>query len=161
MAINWCYNDPWETAGNQSIIAYPTIKKQSYEAVKQACRDVLASARFAKFTWKPNEKFTGKTFVLNDSYKSYEPMTINIKVEFDGKVQHVRTVKSKEVKPNENQFVGNYEFVIPNLGKEIRRFKLILEVEGKPEFSSEYSFVYYPDFVINRDKDFLERMKIN
>ena len=161
MAINWCYNDPWETAGNQSIIAYPTIKKSSFKAVKEACRDVLASARFAKLTWKPNEKFAGKAFILNDSYKSYEPMTVNIKVEFDGKIQNVRTVKSKEIKPNENEFIGNYEFTIPDLGKEIRRFKLILEVEGKPEYSSEYSFVYYPDFTINRDKEFLERMKIN
>ena len=161
MAINWCYNDPWETAGNQSIIAYPTIKKPSFKAVKEACRDVLASARFAKLTWKPNEKFAGKAFILNDSYKSYEPMTVNIKVEFDGKVQNVRTVKSKEIKPNENEFIGDYEFTIPDLGKEIRRFKLILEVEGKPEYSSEYTFVYYPDFTINRDKEFLERMKIN
>ncbi|MBE6411511.1 MAG: hypothetical protein E7036_03035 [Opitutales bacterium] len=161
MAINWCFNDAWEGAGNQSIIAYPTIKKQSYETVKQACRPVLASARFAKFTWKPNEKFAGKAFILNDYYKSFDPMTINIKVEFDGKVRNVRTLKSKAIQPNKNEFVGNYEFKIPDLGKEIRRFKLILEVEGKPEFSSEYSFVYYPDFKINRDKEFVEKIKLN
>ena len=40
MAINWCYCEPWKTAANNSLIAYPAAPKKAYEAVRAALRPV-------------------------------------------------------------------------------------------------------------------------
>jgi beta-mannosidase len=67
MALNWCYNEPWPTAANNSIINWPARPKPAYFAVQAACRPVLASARFRKFQWTPGELFSAEIWLLNDS----------------------------------------------------------------------------------------------
>ena len=66
-ALNWCYNEPWITAANCSIIRYPAIPKPGYYAVKESLRPVLFSARIPKFDWKARERFTAGIWLLNDS----------------------------------------------------------------------------------------------
>ena len=66
-ALNWCYNEPWITAANCSIIRYPAIPKPGYYAVKNALRPVLFSARIPKFDWRSRERFTAQIWLLNDS----------------------------------------------------------------------------------------------
>jgi len=43
MALNWCYNEPWPTAANNSLINWPDIPKPGFYAVRDACRSVLES----------------------------------------------------------------------------------------------------------------------
>ncbi len=67
MAINWCYQEPWITAAGNSLIAYPMVKKNSYYAVKQSLRPILASARIPKFSWSAGETFSAQLWLLNDT----------------------------------------------------------------------------------------------
>ena len=67
MALNWCYNEPWPSAANNSIISWPARPKPAYFAVQSSCRPVLASARFAKFQWTPGEIFSAEIWLLNDA----------------------------------------------------------------------------------------------
>ena len=67
MALNWCFNEPWSTAANNSIVNYPAQPKAAYAAVKAACRPFLASARIPRFQWEPGALFTAELWLLNDS----------------------------------------------------------------------------------------------
>lgn len=67
MALNWCYNEPWPTAANNSILNYPAEPKPAYFAVKDACRPVLLSLRIPKFSWKSGELLQLELWLLNDS----------------------------------------------------------------------------------------------
>jgi beta-mannosidase len=69
MALNWCYNEPWPTAANNSLINYPAKPKPAFYAVASSCRPVLASARIPKFRWKKGEQFSVELFILNDKYE--------------------------------------------------------------------------------------------
>ena len=67
MALNWCFNEPWITAANNSLIEYPARPKRAYFAVRSALRSVCFSARIAKFSWRSGETFSAELWLLNDS----------------------------------------------------------------------------------------------
>lgn len=67
MALNWCFNEPWPTAANNSLVNWPARPKAAYFAVREACRPVLASARIPRFQWRPGERFTAELWLLNDA----------------------------------------------------------------------------------------------
>src|SRR4030043_326434 len=67
MALNWCFNEPWPTAANNSIIQYPALPKPCFEAIKQACRPMMASAVIPKFLWDKNEMLTINLIMINGS----------------------------------------------------------------------------------------------
>jgi len=66
MALNWCFNEPWPTAANNSIVNYPARPKPAYYSVQDACRPVLASARIPRFQWREGEDFSAELWILND-----------------------------------------------------------------------------------------------
>lgn len=81
MAINWCYQEPWLTAANNSLISYPMHLKPGYFAVKNALRPVLASARIPHFDWKSGEIFSAEIWLLNDSPDSVEEeITVSLRI---------------------------------------------------------------------------------
>ena len=85
MALNWCFNDCWPTAANNSIIEYPTKPKtQAYNSIQKSCRPVCFSARFKKFSWMPAETFEADLFVLNDDQNGIVEGTIEAKLFIDG-----------------------------------------------------------------------------
>jgi beta-mannosidase len=67
MALNWCFNEPWPSAANESIVAWPARPKPAYEGVRLACRPLVASARIPKFQWRAGERFAAELWILNDS----------------------------------------------------------------------------------------------
>lgn len=67
MALNWCFNEPWPTAANNTIVNWPAQPKPAYHAVAAACRPVMASARLPKFSWIGGELFSAGLWLLNDS----------------------------------------------------------------------------------------------
>jgi len=67
MALNWCFNEPWPTAANNSIIQYPALQKPCFEAIKQACRPVMASAVIPKFLWYKTEVLKINLVMINGS----------------------------------------------------------------------------------------------
>ena len=71
-ALSWCFNEPWITAANCSILRYPAIPKPGYYAVKDALRPTLFSARIPKFDWESGERFTAEIWLLNDGVDAVE-----------------------------------------------------------------------------------------
>lgn len=67
MTLNWCYNEPWVTAANNSLISYPNVKKPAYYAVKESLRNVMPSARIPKFSWENGEMLSFELWYHNDS----------------------------------------------------------------------------------------------
>jgi beta-mannosidase len=141
MAINWCFQEPWPCAANNSLITWPGKKKPSFDAVKNACRPVLASARFQKFRYDPGETFSCDLYLLNDTYEKIPASEVKVKLIYDG---------NKEINFLNWDFPGtdenkNYEgptakVPLPKMNSPF--FKIKLEVVGKPEYNSEYTFIY-------------------
>jgi len=83
MALNWCYQEPWPSAANNSLINWPNEIKPAYYHVAKACRPILASARIPKFEWSTGELFTCDVFMLNDTYSSMGELKIEVFLQYD------------------------------------------------------------------------------
>jgi len=81
MVLNWCFNEPWPTAANNSLLAYPLVPKPALAAVSNACRPMCASASIHKFVWYKNEIFTTDLWFLNDSFQGLTDIRIIISLE--------------------------------------------------------------------------------
>jgi len=140
MALNWCFNEPWPTAANNSLINWPNIPKPGFYAVQNACRPVLVSARLPKFTWKAGEVFNAEIWMLNDFYKSIPGGKVTIKlVQGDEKIV-ILNWEYTEMEANTNQVGPTVRFTLPNW--DVDRFKVVLEVENHPEYNSEYTLLF-------------------
>ena len=67
MALNWCFNEPWTTAGNNNLLAFPSHPKPAYYTVKEALRPTLFSAKIPTFTWFYGDFFEAELWLLNDA----------------------------------------------------------------------------------------------
>jgi beta-mannosidase len=139
MALNWCYNEPWPTAANNSLINYPAKPKPAFYAVANSCRPVLASARIPRFRWKTGETFTVGLFVLNDKYKETGAGKMRIFLKSGNEKREIGSWEFASAPSNKNLEGPVFETIVPNFrpGKMI----LILDVEGKPEWNSEYELL--------------------
>ena len=140
MMSNWCYNEPWITAANNSIISYPAIPKPAYYSVKNALRPTLFSARIPKFDWKAGERFEAGIWFLND-----KPECVSGSVEVILKVGDLEysLLKWDNAKADAN---SNFEgacvcCTLPN--EETDHITLILKADNE-EFSNEYKLLYKP-----------------
>ena len=136
MAINWCYDEPWRTAANNSIIEYPVKPKPCYEFVKNALRPTLFSAKLGKFTWHMGETFEAELWLLNDAA-----------VEVSGKVSARLSVGgqtydllewSAKAEASKNLQGPTLRFVLPSVNDD----RLVLTLEGENGTSSTYTLQY-------------------
>jgi beta-mannosidase len=142
IAANWCFNEPWPTAANNSIISYPDIPKPGFYAVKNACRPVLASSRFSKFLWSEGEEFFAEIWMLNDLPKEVPAGKVVIKIKAGNELITLLDWNYNLMNADNNQAGPTVRFKLP--GWKADRFKLILEVDGHPEYNSEYTLTYRP-----------------
>jgi beta-mannosidase len=140
MATNWCYNEPWPTAANNSLISYPDIPKPGFYAVKNACRPLLASARFPKFSWSAGETFSTEIWMLNDLPEDVPAGKITVKIAAGKEQITLLEWKYNPMKANKNQAGPTVRFMLPEW--KIDRVKIILEVENHPGYNSEYTLAY-------------------
>jgi beta-mannosidase len=139
MALNWCYNEPWPTAANNSLINYPDKPKPAFYAVANSCRPVLASARIPKFRWKTGEIFSVGLFVLNDKYEEVAAGKMRVFLKSGDEKNEVGNWEFISVSPNENLEGPVVETVLPEF--QPGKMTLLLEVEGRPELNSEYDLL--------------------
>ncbi|MCG9894072.1 MAG: hypothetical protein MH204_01180, partial [Fimbriimonadaceae bacterium] len=66
MALNWCLNEPWPTAANNSLISWPCEPKPALDAVRDAGRPALVSAKLVRFLWKEGDDFDPQLWLLNN-----------------------------------------------------------------------------------------------
>lgn len=143
MALNWCFNEPWPTAANNSLINWPNLPKPAFKAVSNACRPVLASGRIKKLKWREGEVFETDLYILNDKYISLPPGSVTVKLVAEENTELVLlTWDHRDLNPNENLEGPTARGVLPRWKAD--RFKLVLEVAGHPEYNSEYTLLYEP-----------------
>ncbi|HJZ39483.1 MAG TPA: glycoside hydrolase family 2 TIM barrel-domain containing protein [Bacteroidales bacterium] len=136
MALNWCYNEPWPTAANNSLLSWPNIPKPGFYQVRNACRPVLASAALQKFVWAPGESFVTSIWMLNDSPQLVSRGKVKISLAGENENLDLGIWEFNDLKPNENLKGQEFTISIPDWNN--GQFKLLLEVEGRPELNSEY-----------------------
>jgi len=140
MALNWCYNEPWPTAANNSLINWPSIPKPGFYAVSNACRPVLASARNKKLQWAEGEEFSTQLWLLNDLYETLTAGVMHAKLVADGMAMDLASWDFGPAEANTNIQGPEVIGILPDW--EVESFVLQLEVEGHPEYNSNYTFLF-------------------
>jgi beta-mannosidase len=138
MALNWCYNEPWRIAANNSIVEYPCKPKPAFYAVKDACRPVLAGARFPRFDYKPGDVFKPQIWLLNDTGCTVKAGTVTVYIKING--EKIKIADWNYPESDTNIQGMDIEYTIPVTDAEY--FCLVLESGDSGEYSSEYKLRY-------------------
>ncbi len=148
MAINWCYQEPWPCAANNSLINYPSIPKPAYYHVGKSSRPILASARIPKFRWDEGETFSCDLYLLNDTYDKVPAGKMTAKLVYDDN-KELKFLNWEYPMTDESKNIAGptARATLPKMKNNL--FKLVVEVEGKPEYKSEYTFIYRGKDVLN------------
>ena len=140
MAINWCYNEPWKTAANNSILSYPAVPKPAYRAVSQSLRDVLASARIPQFLWSGGETLSVELWLLNDSPKGFDGFTLRAFLEIGGEETALGEWTTGAVPANENRCGPTLSLPLPRI--EAQEFTVRLRCAEDARLDSSYRLKY-------------------
>ncbi|HUL55227.1 MAG TPA: hypothetical protein VLT83_17630 [Opitutaceae bacterium] len=143
MALNWCFNEPWPTAANNSLLNWPARPKPGYAAAATACRPVLASARLPKFGWRGGERFTAQLWLLNDSPAELPAGEVIARLEIAGAASDLVTWSHGAVAANRNLAGPTVEGLLPAHAA-ADRFTLRLRCPAAPERDSAYTLAYRP-----------------
>ena len=140
MAVNWCFNEPWLTAANNSLISYPDVKKPAYYAVKNALRSSIPTARFSKFKWKNDEKISFELWYLNDSIEDIKD-TVKVSIIIGDKVVDLLTWETGNVITGTNKQGPTAYYTLPVV-ENADRFTIKLE-STTGLCNNEYQLAYH------------------
>ena len=140
MAINWCYQEPWPSAANNSLINWPNEIKPAYYQVTNACRPILASVRIPKFDWKEGEDFSGDLFMLNDTYDQLTNEKVKVIMQYDGIEKELITWDCPGAGGFSNVKGPSVHTAIPRMTGNL--FTIQVHVAGKPQYSSTYILLF-------------------
>jgi beta-mannosidase len=141
MALNWCLNEPWPTAANNSLISWPNKPKPALKAVAAACRPILASAKIGKFRWYAGETFEAELWLLNDSPNDVPATEIEATLHLpDHAPIPLVTWQCPALKPNENWQGPSVRLKLPKLPDG----PMLLSLRGPKDarIDSDYTLVY-------------------
>ena len=139
VAANWCYNEPWITAANNSIVAYPNNPKPAYYTVKNSLKDVVPSARISKFVWENNETFNAEIWYHNDSPETVSDK-VTVVIEIGDKVFNMLTWDTGEIGANSNKIGPTVNLVLPSIpNAEAIKIYLKSSEDGR---DNEYKLLY-------------------
>jgi beta-mannosidase len=139
MALNWCFNEPWPNAANNSLLSWPYDPKPALKAVGQALRPVLASARFPKFSWHPGETMTADLFLLNDSPYAIRKGKMDVFLCKNGQDVKIMTWNFPGKNANENLAGPTMRFQLPSTSA--GPIEIHLKVKDHPEWDSIYTLL--------------------
>ncbi|MDY3863440.1 MAG: glycoside hydrolase family 2 TIM barrel-domain containing protein [Eubacteriales bacterium] len=153
MCLNWCFNEPWMTAANNSLIAYPAKPKPAYGAVRRALNPVLFTARIAKYRWRGGETFEAELWFHNDTPEEQcGRVTVTVSV---GDWQKTLETWETSAPANGNTRGNTVRTVLPKTDAEW----VILTLESPEGYSNAYELRYKASSgkpwkkVLNRDAD--------
>ena len=86
------------------------------------------------------ETFFADIWMLNDFYKDLPSGKVTIKILADGVSTSLLSWDYTDLKANINQTGPTVRFKLPAWKTD--RFKVLLEVEGHPEYNSDYTLAY-------------------
>ncbi len=142
MALNWCFNEPWPTAANMSIVGWPAEPKPAYYAVAGSLRPALASARLAKYRWRAGDLFAPELWLLNDSPYPLPAGRIEASIELDGEETFLLAWDYPALPANTNLAGPIIRHLLPAAAA--HRMVLRLRVVDHPEMDSAYILVFVP-----------------
>ena len=140
MALNWCYQEPWPSAANNSLISWPNEIKPAYHHVANACRPIMTSARIPKFEWKEGENFSCDLFLLNDTHDKLPNEKIQVFIQYDGIEKELLSWDCSGADGFKNIQGPTVQTKIPKMKTNL--FSIQVRVEGKPQFDSSYLLVF-------------------
>ena len=147
MAINWCFNEPWKTAANNSILSYPARPKKAYYSIKNSLSQTVPSARLNKFAYEGGELFSAELWLLNDSYEKVNDK-ISAYIEIGGESFHVIDWNTPTSGENENIKGHVLQFVLPDIDADRFTLRLVSEKYGE----NSYTLKYAPKEIIVRKR---------
>ena len=139
MALNWCYNEPWPTAANNSLVSYPAIPKKALKDVGGSCRDLCLSLRIPRFDWKSGDTFRVEPWLLNDSPLAGGEIAYTVTLSLADKSITLGGGCFNGTVPNENSAGAACECVLP--GIEGERFTVSVCCKERPELDSSYTLL--------------------
>ncbi len=156
MALNWCFNEAWPAAANNSLICWPDEPKPALFAVKQSCRPVLASARIPKFRWIAGEEFESELWLLNDAPYSVKSGRMTAHLIIGSMRFELLIWLFPELPPSRNAPGPTVRFRLPPM-EAWGSMRLVLQVEGRQEWDSEYTMLCGPAQTLARSGNMLNR----
>jgi len=139
MALNWCFNEPWPTAANNSLVAWPVKPRPAHDAVRQALRDQMASLRIERQLWWGGEEFHGEIWLLNDSVTALDKGRITAFYQIgDAPAVEWGTLNTAELAAQSHRRIGDISFRLPEDYQ--GSFRVILKVEDRPDMDSVYTY---------------------
>lgn len=136
---NWCFNEPWPNTGNNSLVSYPNSIKPVYYSVANACRSVLASARYRKLVNIAGETLDFDLFLLNDSLKKLPDGTVKVFIRVgEGEKVNVLNWEYKDIPICTNAEGPTVRYKLPFVNG-ADTLDIILECG---EYSSKYTLLY-------------------
>ena len=132
MILNWCFNEPWPTAANNSIVAWPAVPKPACAAVKSACRPTLLSLRLPKFSWAEGEAIEAELWLLNDSDDDLPATAATARIG-----DEAATLDVPAVGPRKNVRAGVVRLTVPAGGEPT--FAVTVDAGGREGWSNAYA----------------------
>ncbi len=137
MITNWCFNEPWPTAANNSLVSWPATPKPALAAVGEALRPILCSARIPRFLWKVGETFEAEVWRLNDSQQPLPASTLTATLVIGGDRYALGSFEFAEAVPARNQRGGTVRLTLPESTE--RRMRLEIACDQHPEWNATYT----------------------
>ncbi len=139
MAMNWCFNEPWPTAANNSLISWPDKPKSGYFAVCEALRPQLASLRIPHHLWHGGDTFTAQIWMLNDTPDVLEGGRVELYYCCDGADEtYWGGIDFDDIPAQSNLACGGVMFKIPDSFEGL--ISVRLEVLGRAKLGSWYNY---------------------
>lgn len=136
MMLNWCFDEPWKTAANNSIITYPAKIKPAYEYIKAAMRPSLFAARIKKFRWQAGETFDAELWLLNDAPETISG-SVHVTLQIGDSVIDLLDWKA-EASANGNMQGPTVRCILPDIEAD----KLTLTLHADNGMESRYCLLY-------------------
>jgi beta-mannosidase len=136
MALNWCFNEPWPSAANNSLVNWPAEPKPSYFAVRDACRPQMLSARVRRFDYRSTDELCAELWLLNDQQSPIGPQTVRLTLLSKGRVLASREAELAGAEPN--MHTKGPSFAFPLADAEPGELVLELTSKERPDLDSRY-----------------------
>ena len=144
MALNWCFNEPWMTAAGNNLIAYPAKTRPAYDAVRDALRPALFSARIPKFSWSAGETFEAELWLLNDGAETVNAVTRAVLQIGEWKTDLLEWRAVADIRRNTQG--PTVRCVLPNMEAD----RLTLTLESEDGMTGTYCLHYRPTVNIGK-----------
>ncbi|MFO1477245.1 MAG: hypothetical protein U1F98_11400 [Verrucomicrobiota bacterium] len=143
MALNWCFNEPWPAAANNSLVSWPADPKPAYHAAAAACRPIMPSARIPKFAWNCSEWFEAELWLFNDSPAVVRAGSLRATLFLAGQEIAATTWNHPDAAPDHHVRGPAVRWSLPDASR-ADRFTLKLTLGQDPVLHSEYTLRLRP-----------------